>query len=81
LLVELLLKLGDNSGPIALVTFFTVIKAPYLSGILVNHPRLALIKDTRARDVYVNVQTNDGLENTGAPVGSGNLNLSALQHA
>jgi len=77
--VELLLKPGDNSGPISAVTFFTVIKAPYLIGPLVNHPLSALVKDIRAGDVYVNVETNDGLENTGAPVGPGNFNFGEMR--
>jgi hypothetical protein len=77
--VELLLKPGNNSGPISSVTFFTVIKAPYLMGPLVNRPLSALIKDIRAGDVYVNVQTNDGLESTGAPVGPGNFNFGEMR--
>jgi hypothetical protein len=77
--VELLLKPGANSGPISAVTFFTVIKQPYLIGPLVNKPLLALIKDIRAGDVYVNVQTNDGLDNPGAPAGPGNFPFGEMR--
>jgi len=80
--VELLLKPGNGSGPISSVTFFTVIKEPYLMGPLVNQPLSALIKDIRAGDVYVNVQTDNGLEDTGdngSPVGPGNFHFGEMR--
>jgi hypothetical protein len=77
--VELLLKPGDRSGPISSVTFFTVIKAPYLTGPLVGHPLSDLLKDIRDGDVYVNVQTNDGLDSTGAPAGPGNFPFGEMR--
>ncbi|MGO9470641.1 MAG: CHRD domain-containing protein [Isosphaeraceae bacterium] len=79
--VELLLKPGNNSGPISASTFFTVIKAPYLIGPLVNHPLSALIKDIQAGDVYVNVQTDNGLNdsNPDSPVGPGNFTFGEMR--
>jgi hypothetical protein len=77
--VELLLKPGTNSGPISAVTFFTVIKTGYLIGPLVNKPLPALVNDIRAGDVYVNVQTDNGLNNSGAPVGPGNFTFGEMR--
>jgi hypothetical protein len=77
--VELLLKPGVNSGPITAVTFFTVIKTGYLVGPLVNKPLSALVKDIRAGDVYVNVQTDDGLNSSDAPVGPGNFTFGEMR--
>jgi hypothetical protein len=79
--VELVLKPGANSGPITAVTFFTVIKTGYLIGPLVNKPLSALVKDIRAGDVYVNVQTDNGLNNNndGAPVGPGNFTFGEMR--
>ncbi len=79
--VELLLKPGSDSGPISASTFFTVIKAPYLIGPLVNHPLSALIKDIRAGEVYVNVQTDSGLNdnNPDLPAGPGNFSFGEMR--
>jgi hypothetical protein len=77
--VELVLKPSANSGPISAVTFFTVIKTGYLIGPLVSKPLSALVKDIRAGDVYVNVQTDDGLNNNGAPAGPGNFTFGEMR--
>jgi CHRD domain len=77
--VELLLKPGADSGPISGVTFFTVIKTGYLIGPLVSKPLTTLVKDIRAGDVYVNVQTDDGLNNSDAPVGPGNFPFGEMR--
>lgn len=77
--VEILLKPGADSGPISSVTFFTVIKTGYLVGPLVSKPLSALVEDIRTGDVYVNVQTDDGLNNTGAPTGPGNFPFGEMR--
>jgi hypothetical protein len=81
--VELLLKPGAGSGPIQSGTFFTVIKTGYLIGPLVSQPLSALVRDIRSGNVYVNVQTADGLNSSGnasaAPVGPGNFAFGEMR--
>jgi hypothetical protein len=62
--VALLLNPGTASGPVPPdATFQTVIKPPYLIGPLAYRGGFAqLIKDMRAGELYVLVQTNDGYD-------------------
>jgi hypothetical protein len=81
--VAVLLMPGNASGPHAQATFRTVIKAQYLTGPLVGHPLSDLIKDMRQvkpqPPVYVNVQTNNGVDSSSVPAGPGNFPFGEIR--
>ena len=77
--VAVLLAPGNGSGPRATASFRTVIKAPYLQGPLVGQPLSALVKDMDADQVYVNVQTNNGVDTSAAPSGPGNFPFGEIR--
>jgi len=81
--VAVLLMPGNASGPHAQATFRTVIKAQYLTGPLVGHPLSDLVKDMRQLQpkplVYVNVQTNNGVDSSSVPAGPGNFPFGEIR--
>ena len=60
--VAVLLSPGNASGSIGGGVFQTVIKPQYLVGPLAGEPLHVLLDDIRSGLVYVNVQTNDGVD-------------------
>jgi hypothetical protein len=79
--VALLLNPGTGSGPVPPnATFQTVIRAKYLLGPLARRGGFAqLIKDMRAGDLYVLVQTNDGYDPTAGAQQDGNYPYGELR--
>ncbi len=81
--VALLLNPGTGSGPVPPdATFQTVIRPQYLEGPLAYPGGFArLIKDMRAGDLYVLVQTNNGYDPTAGAQQDGNYPYGELRGA
>jgi len=77
--VEVLLVPGSGSGPVGEGTFNTVIKTGYLVGPLAGKSLSRLVHDMRHDQVYVNVQTNNGVDPAAVPAGPGNFQFGEIR--
>jgi hypothetical protein len=77
--VEVLLSPGNASGPVGSGIFNTVIKTGYLIGPLAGQPLHRLLADMGHHLIYVNVDTNNGVDPAAVPAGPGNFPFGEIR--